>query len=155
MKAPARLFANVRYVRRAVRLVACTAVCALTTACAGSLLSSTRIDPRSPIAGEAAAVAHTNRPFPKFSQIPPVPKDVRPPKAFGVAAAQTVAARDELIRKTEPSTWTLTGGEATSAFAGQGRTAAGPELKPTDPATTEAFARELRKRATPPPPPKR
>ena len=54
-----------------------------------------------------------------------------------------------------PNTWTLQGGETTNAFASQGRTAAGPELAPTDPAVTEAFARELRKRATPPPPPKR
>jgi hypothetical protein len=76
-------------------------------------------------------------------------------KQFGVAAAETTKVRDEIIRATEPNTWTLQGGDATNSFAGEARTAAGPDLQPTDPATTEAFARELRRRATPPPPPKR
>ena len=139
----------------AARLVACAGVCALTTGCVGNLLSETTIDPTSPIAGEAAKVAKTNAAFPKFSDIPAVPTDVRPPKAFGVAAAATVSTRDAIVRATEPNTWTLQGGDTTNAFATQARTAAGPELKPADPAVTEAFARELRKRATPPPPPKR
>ena len=151
MKAPARLFANARHGRMAAGLFAC----ALTTGCAGGLLSDTRIDPASPIASEAAKVARAGGTFPKFSQIPEVPKDVRPPKAFGLAAADTIRVRDDVIARTEPNTWTLQGGEATNSFAGQARTAAGPELAPTDPAVTEAFARELRKRATPPPPPKR
>ena len=75
-------------------------------------------------------------------------------RKFGVAAAETVGVRDDVIAKTDPNTWTLKEGETTT-FAGQGRTAAGPELAPSDPTATEAFARELRKRATPPPPPKR
>jgi hypothetical protein len=74
---------------------------------------------------------------------------------FGVAANETTKTRDAIIRATEPNTWTLSSGEATTAFAGQARTAAGPEIAPSDPAVTEAFARELRRRATPPPPPKR
>jgi hypothetical protein len=80
---------------------------------------------------------------------------VRPVKAFGVAAAETTKVRDDIVRATEPSTWTLEGGQSTNAFASEARTAAGPELETTDPAVTEAFARELRRRATPPPPPKR
>ena len=155
MKAPARLFANACQVHLAARLVACAGVYALTAACGGNLLSDTSIDPKSPIAAEATRVAHTNAAFPKFSDIPPVPTDVRPPKAFGIAAAATVSTRDEIVRATEPSTWTLQGGDSTNAFAAQARTAAGPAAAPADPAITEAFARELRKRATPPPPPKR
>lgn len=140
----------------AARLTACAAMCVMTSACAGVGLSDTKIDPASPVAGDVGKMVKANAAFPKFSQIPPVPKDVRPPKAFGVAAAETVKVRDEIVAATEPNTWTLQGGgEATSAFAGQARAAAGPELAPTDPATTEAFAKELRKRATPPPPPKR
>jgi hypothetical protein len=128
----------------------------MTTACAGMGLSDTKIDPTSPVAADVGKMVKANAAFPKFSQIPPVPKDVRPPKAYGVAAAEVVKVRDELVAATEPNTWTLqSGGDATSAFAGQARTAAGPELAPTDPAVTEAFAKELRKRATPPPPPKR
>jgi hypothetical protein len=139
----------------AARLLACAGACVLTSACGGGLLSQTRIDPASPVAGDVAKLSRANRAFPKFSQIPPVPKDVRSPRAFGVAAAATTKVRDEIIRKTEPGAWTLQGGESTNAFAGEARTAAGPELHATDPAVTEAFARELRKRATPPPPPKR
>jgi hypothetical protein len=155
MKAPARLFANPRQAAFAARLFACAGAGLLTAACSGGLLSDTRLDPRSPIAPDVTRISHVKTQFPKFSEIPPVPKDVRPAKAFGVAAAETVRVRDDIVRKTEPDTWTLKGGEATNAFANQGRTAAGPETTATDPAVTEAFARELRKRATPPPPPKR
>lgn len=136
------------------RLLACAGACLLTTACAGRMLTDITIDPSSPIAPEAAKLARTNGPFPKFTQIPAVPKDVRPVKEFGVAAADTVSVRDDLVAKSDPQTWTLKEGDTTT-FAGQGRTAAGPEIAPTDPTATEAFARELRKRATPPPPPKR
>ena len=139
----------------AARLLACTGACVLTSACVSGILSETKIDPASPVAGDVAKLSRRDAPFPKFSQIPSVPKDVRPAKAFGVAAAETTAVRDEIIRATEPNTWTLQGGDATNAFAGEARTAAGPELQATDPAVTEAFARELRRRATPPPPPKR
>ena len=77
MKAPARLFANVRQVQLAARFVACAGVYALTTACGGNLLSETTIDPKSPIAAEAAKMAKANAAFPKFSDIPAVPTDVR------------------------------------------------------------------------------
>ena len=154
MKAPARLFANARPAGTAARLVACAAVCAVTSACAGVGLSDTKIDPASPVAGDVGKMVKANATFPKFTQIPPVPKDVRPPKSYGVAAAQTVKVRDDIVAATEPNTWTLQAG-STVAFAGQARAAAGPELAPTDPAVTEAFAKELRRRATPPPPPKR
>jgi hypothetical protein len=139
----------------AARLMACAAACALASACAGIGLSDTTIDPASPVAGDVGKMVKANAAFPKFSQIPPTPKDVRPPKAYGVAAAETVKVRDDIVAATAPNTWTLQGGDATNAFAGEARAAAGPELAPTDPAVTEAFARELRRRATPPPPPKR
>jgi hypothetical protein len=127
----------------------------MVTACVGDVLSDTSIDPSSPVAAEVGKLARDNKDFPKFSEIPPVPTDVRPARMYGIAAAETVAVRDEIMRKTAPETWTLQGGEATSAFAGEARAEAGPEFKPVDPAMTEAFARELRRRATPPPPPKR
>ena len=136
--------------------MACAAACAMTSACAGYGLSDTKIDPASPVAGDVGKMVKADAAFPKFSQIPPVPKDVRPPKSYGVAAAETVKVRDDIVAATEPNTWTLQGGgDATNAFAGLARGAAGPELAPTDPAVTEAFAKELRRRATPHPPPKR
>jgi hypothetical protein len=155
MKAPVRLFANALHAGIAARLLACAGACVLTSGCVHYGLSDTTIDPQSPIAADAAKMARANQTFPKFAQIPPVPKDVRPVAAYGVAAAETTKTRDEIIRATEPNTWTLPGDQATDAFAGKARTAAGPEIAPSDPAVTEAFARELRRRATPPPPPKR
>jgi hypothetical protein len=137
------------------RLFGCAGACLLTTACVGNLLSDTSIDPKSPIAAEAHKLSRSTGDLPKFSQIPKVPKDVRPVRQFGVAAAETVSVRDDLVRKTDPGTWTLTGGGATTAFAEKARADAGPEAAPADPGTTEAFARALRKRATPPPSPKR
>jgi hypothetical protein len=154
MKAPAHLFASPRPVFAVARLAAGVGACLLTSACVGNVLSDATIDPSSPIAPEAAKLTNTKAPFPKFTQIPAVPKDVRPVKQFGVAAAETVSVRDDLVAKTDPNTWTLKEGD-TATFAGQGRTAAGPEIAPGDTTATEAFAAELRKRATPPPPPKR
>jgi hypothetical protein len=127
----------------------------LVTACVGDVLSDTKVDPASPVAAEVAKLARENKDYPKFSEIPPVPTDIRPARMYGIAAAETIAVREEIIRKTAPETWTLQGGEATNAFASQARAAAGPEFTPVDPAMTEAFAQELRRRATPPPPPKR
>jgi hypothetical protein len=54
-----------------------------------------------------------------------------------------------LERDTAPDTWTL---NATDAFVEKARRDAGPQIEPPKPGDAEAFARELRERATPPPP---
>ena len=142
---------NGRPARRAAGLLACAGVAGLLTACVGAPLTRARIDPASPIAPEAAKVLAAKRPYPTFSQIPPAPKDVRPARAYAAAAADTQAAADKLERETAPGTWTLTG---TDRFAGAAQRQAGAEPDPASGEDTEDFARKLRERATPPPPPR-
>lgn len=125
------------------------------TACApGNILATAPVDPRSPIAGDVAALAHQSKAFPTFASIPPEPKDVRPAKAWGQSAQQVEASGRKLERETADNTWTLTG---TEAFAGAALKQAGPAIDGPESTTaaTEAYVREMRKRATPPPPPKR
>ncbi|WP_091738840.1 hypothetical protein [Phenylobacterium immobile] len=109
------------------------------------------MDVRSPVATEAEQLAHTDRPMPKFTDIPPLPTDVRPAPQYGMAAARVEAARAELEQQTAPESWSLT---ASEDFASQARRQT-PETAPASPADTEAFAAAARKRATPPPPVKR
>ncbi|HEX5380588.1 MAG TPA: hypothetical protein VFW47_18570 [Phenylobacterium sp.] len=101
-----------------------------------------------------AALANHNKAFPTFAGIPAYPKDQRPLKAWGPAARQIERAGDQLVAATAPGTWTLTG---TEAFAAETLRHAGPAFAAGESTTaeTEAFARDQRKRATPPPPPKR
>jgi hypothetical protein len=152
MNALARLFVNTLENGLAARLLICTAACALTSACVGNPFSDAKVDPSSPIAAEVARTGRGNPDFPSFRDIPPVPKDVRAPQAYGRAAAAMDSQRAELERATAPGTWTL---KATDTFAVDALKAAGPDLPPADPTASEAFAKDLRKRATPPPPPKR
>jgi len=98
-------------------------------------------------------MAHETRAFPTFAQIPPEPTDVRPVRAWGPAANQVEMAAAQLMSDTAPSTWTLSG---TDNFVAVARSQAGPApAAESTTAATEAYAKELRKRATPPPPPKR
>lgn len=156
MNALARLFVNrpqsAGICSTAQRLFGCVAACALTAACVGDPTQSARVDPKSPIAAEVAKVERTRASFPKFSEIPPVPTGLRAKRAYGQAANETEVARADIERATAPETWTL---KQSDSYAGDARAAVGPDIAPVDPAATEAFARELRKRATPPPPPKR
>lgn len=109
------------------------------------------MDARSPVAAEAEKLAQTDRPMPKFTDIPPLPTDVRPATQYGVAAGRVEAARADLERDTAPGTWSL---DASENFASQARRQT-PDAAPASPADTEAFAAAARKRATPPPPVKR
>src|SRR5689334_19420369 len=122
------------------------AVCALMSGCIGNPFGDARVDPTSPVAGEVATLTRQDAKLPTFASIPNAPKDVRPAPQFGRSAGQVIRAGDELIRATEPGTWTLSG---TDEFAEKARRDAGPALEPANPADAEAFARALRERATP------
>lgn len=115
--------------------------------------------PPAPTPGTEAAVAGVetltgaSRSYPKFSDIPNLPVDERPLAAWGEAAREVIADGEALASGGAEETWTLRG---TEAFAAGALTASGPAA-PTVSATAsaDAFAREVRKRATPPPPPVR
>jgi hypothetical protein len=151
MNAPHRLFV---ITRPAAYLAGALMGLGLTACAPGNILATGPVDPRSPIAGDVAALAHQNKAFPTFESIPPEPKDVRPTKAWGQSALQIEAAGHQLERETADNTWTLTG---TEAFAGAALKQAGPAISSPESTTaaTKAYVREMRKRATPPPPPKR
>jgi len=152
MNAPVRLFLNAPRPARAASLLACVGAGALLAACMSDPFERARVDPKSPIAGEVDQAASVKAAYPTFNAIPDVPSDIRPKPQFGQAARQTEMAAADIARATAPDTWTL---KETDRFAGGALAAVGPDLAPVDPAASDAFAQELRKRATPPPPPKR
>ena len=118
------------------------------------LMTSTKIDTRSKVADQVAALTQASGPYPTFDGIPAMPTDLRPVKAWGEGAKQVETALADLERATAPGTWSLSGTERFAAHA-RSQIDMSPELAASSVAETEAFARALRKRATPPPPPKR
>jgi len=152
MHSRSSLFVNVRPGPIAAKLMAGAAVCGLLSACVGNPFADARVDPRSPIAAEVAKSVRADAAYPTFRGIPPVPKNVRPHRQYGQQAALIEKEGKALETATADSTWTLNDSEA---FAAKAHADAGPEVPPVDPSSTEAFARDLQKRATPPPPPPR
>jgi hypothetical protein len=102
---------------------------------------------------QVQAVAGASRAYPRFTDIPDLPVDERPLAAWGQAAGEVVADGEALARDGAEATWTLRG---TDSFAAGAQRESGPSA-PVVSATAgaDAFAREVRKRATPPPPPVR
>jgi hypothetical protein len=131
-----------------LRLAAAGALCGLTAACVGDPVSDARVDPNSPVAADVARMSRANADFPSFNEMPVVSKDTRPIRAYGQAANELEQVRAELERQTAENTWTL---RNTETFAERARRDV-PDLPPPSPGDAEAFARELRQRATPPPP---
>ena len=123
----------------------------LAGACAGGPTTRAKISPESPIAAEARKLEAARRSYPSFANIPAAPKDVRPLAAFAASVADARAAATRLEKETGPETWTLTG---TERFAAAAERQIGADPGPAKPEDTEAFARALRERATPPPPPR-
>ena len=148
MNVSAGLFRNTT----GVRLRRCVALClgtAVLTGCASvNPFATAPVDPQSPAAKAVLEVARADRAYPKFSDIPPAPTDVRPPRAWAAAVADVEAARANLYAETAPATWTLS---ETEAFAARALADVSPPPVAGAPANTEAFARDARERATPPP----
>jgi len=113
------------------------------------------VDPLSPAAAEVISAAATRGPWPTFESIPEIPTDVRSPGEWRQAVMEVEGARDQLLAETAPQTFVL---HDTEAFAAGVIAEADvrPGDVPTDAeiAASEAFARGLRERATPPPRPR-
>lgn len=140
--------------RRSARLLGCAGLSLALGACvSANPFATAKVDPASPIAQSVAEAARSNRDFPTFSDIPEAPTESRPLRAWGKAAADTESARERLELETAARTWSLGG---TEGFASRANAAAGRESAPgaDEQADTEAFAKALRERATPPPPPR-
>jgi hypothetical protein len=132
-------------------LAAGVAGCALLSGCVHPFKDAT-IDPRSPVAPEVAKTIRPDAPFPTFVNFPKKPTGLRPTRQYGRDADLVNADAAKLVTATADSTWTL---RDTDAFAAKAVADAGPVLPPVQPGDTEAFARDLKARATPPPPVKR
>jgi hypothetical protein len=150
MNALDRNFMNAAKITVVARLLGVASMAALVCGCA-SPVASAKVDPSSPIAAEVAKLATADRDYPKFSEIPAKPNDLRPARIYGERAQAVEAAGAKLDAATAPGSWTL---DATSSFAARARADAGPELAAPVNDDTEAFASSVRKRATPPPPAK-
>lgn len=134
---------------RLVQSASLVAGCALLTGCAGSPFKDAKVDPASPVAADVTRISREPAKYPTFADIPKPPTDIRPLAQYGADARTVLAAGEALERATAPGTWTL---EGTDDFAAKARRDAGPQIEPPKPGDAEAFARELRERATPPPP---
>lgn len=121
----------------------------LLSGCVGNPFAETKIDPASPVAGDVARMTRQDGKFPTFASIPKAPTDIRPLPQYGRDAKSILAEGAAIEQATAPGTWTLNG---TDDFADKARRDAGPQIEPPKPGDAEAFARELRERATPPPP---
>lgn len=110
------------------------------------------IDPNSPAGAQVAAEAKVNRPYPKWSEFPAAPTEVPQPSQFAARVQDVEAAEAELVRAAAGIEWTLSG---TEAWAASARALVDPDLSSPvsaqQAADTEAVAKKLRERATPPP----
>jgi len=102
---------------------------------------------------EVRALAAGAKAYPRFSDIPVLPVDERPLAAWGRAAGEVLAEGAALAKDGAEDTWTLSQTEAFAVKTSQTSGPAAPSVSAT--ASADAFARDVRKRATPPPPPPR
>jgi hypothetical protein len=151
---PSRMiFRNAR-----VRLCASVAMAAMLGGCATGAKSPFAlggVDPTSPVAAEVRAASASPGPYPRFVEIPPVPKDVRTAPAWRAAVLDEMSLKRETEANAAAIPFTLAG---TEAWADKTRARVLPEYSQQAPADAraqaEAFAAQQAARATPPPAPK-
>ncbi len=132
---------------------ACAAGCAVPSRVAG--LSNAPVDSSSPVAKDVIYASEHPGPYPRFADIPKIPTDVRPASAWRAAIAEV--QHKKAVLEAEVAALPAVTAD-TETYASQTRaqaSAPASQAAPTDPTQqTEAYARSLRERATPPPPPK-
>lgn len=113
------------------------------------------IDGPSAVARDVAYAAKHPGPYPRFIDIPNIPTDIRPASAWRQAVMELQGQKAALDREAADLPPPLTDTERYAADS-RGRAAADPaDIPPPDAAQqTEAYAKSLRERATPPPTPK-
>lgn len=141
-----------------LRLALCLGAAVSLAACVSppNLVGPPPIDATSPVAQDVIAASQVKGPFPHFRDIPAVPKDVRPVTAWRTSVLAMISQRDALASTiaatpfeiADPDLW------AKNVRSQSGLETVGPAPSPASNSETEAFAKALRDRATPPPPPK-
>jgi hypothetical protein len=98
----------------------------------------------------AIAAAEKGAVRPSFASIPSAPSDVRPFQAWRTAIADTRHVGGETAAQAAAEPWTLSD---TQGFVDRARAEADPPAPMTTPAAgnTDAFVRDMIRRATPPP----
>lgn len=118
-------------------------------------LSESPVDSSSPVAQDVIQASRHPGPYPKFADIPKVPTDLRPASGWR-EAVQDMQHRQAVLESEVAALPPVT--SDAEAYAADTRTRMGPPVGAPPPAEarqmTEAEARALRKRATPPPLPK-
>jgi hypothetical protein len=102
------------------------------------------------IATQAEQVSRTPGPYPSFCSIPPAPTDLRSPVAWAAAVNDVNTAGAEIQADAAVA---FSPNESTDSFVGTAQREVTPPAPITTPSSTEAFARSMRGRATPPPRP--
>ena len=118
-------------------------------------LSASGVDPNSTVAAEVVAADRAPGHYPKFSEVPGVPSDVRPVAAWRRAVLSEWGTKRKIEREASELPFTLANTEAWAATE-RSKIPLAETIPPTPNAgeQTEAFAADQRARATPPPPPK-
>ncbi len=91
--------------------------------------------------------------YPTFCSIPATPTDVRAPGDFRSAVVDTRMAGANLVAEDGPSSFSLNGTDDFAAAA-RGEAVAPPPMTTPQDAPTDAFVKQMRSRATPPPRPR-
>jgi hypothetical protein len=130
-------------------LAAVSAVAIAGFAATGAVAEPTPQPAADGVTASALTEAGKTMAAPTFASIPPAPKDLRPFRAWRAAIAETKGVGAATLAEAQAGPWTLDG---TEAWAARARAAAAPP-PPMTPAEsdTQAFVRDMIRRATPPP----
>lgn len=114
------------------------------------------VNPESTVSAEVVASQHAPGPYPRFSQVPPPPTDVRSVPDWRTAVVSEWGRKRKTEREAAALPFTLANTD-TEAWAERTR-AKIPASERSQPAPSvsdqaEAYAASQRARATPPPPP--
>lgn len=113
--------------------------------------ATTPVDPTSPVAAQVRAALAAPGPYPKFSEIPPAPMDVRPVSAWRQAAEGVIDQRKTADAEAAAYPFSLRDSEAWAAEQ-RAKIPADEQTAPSADASksSEAYAKKERARATPP-----
>jgi hypothetical protein len=142
-----------------IRLLACAGAASMIAACASlprlSDLTPRAVDPQSAAAADVIAATKTPGDYPKFSEVPPAPNDVRPVSGWRAAVLDEKALKASTEAQVAAVPFTLSDTEGFAA-AERAKIPADEAVAPTSTANedTESFAAAARARATPPSSPK-
>ena len=120
-------------------------------------LNPEQVDPNSPVAAQVRAASKADVQMPRFRDVPPLPANVRPARAFRAAVNNSTTAGEQLSAYVAANPPTVAADPAqTEAFAESQRARIPADQRGVvpPPAGSEEFAARLREQATPPPSPK-